>query len=442
MILYLLFIFATIFLLVNYSIDNFDILNPAVVFSGMLFLSVVMCIIYQPIYGFKIHAETLFVLMLASSIFTIFNFISINTNKDNQPKKQEFSVIKFNPIVYTAIICSELTTLVFTRNYVSYVAGFFGRTGTYADKLNMYNHISKFTNYLISGKVAGKPSIVTIGEPIALAAAMIFLVILINNYFAKDSLLNLFMELLPIIIYIFIALSRGSRTAVFTILTAFLIAFYTFWHKKNGYNRGRFKFILYILGFAIVIIIGFTFLRTFIGRASSTIAGSIFPYLGGPIVNLDIFLQSHSSIDRSDLFGQETFIYFIRYIGQQTGNSSLIYSTNLPFNSLNGINVGNVYTTFYAWIQDFGYMGIFFLMPILSYWYSDLYSKIKNGKIALFSIKFLMFAYSFNSLIMLLFSNRFYEDLFNPIFFKFVIVAFILKYFLIDDGKKKFLIIK
>lgn len=432
MILYLIIVLTLLFMILNYILDGFDLFNPAVIFCAMAFLSSCMCLVYQPIYGFELHVQTLVVFAIAILIFTWFNLWSINTYQNKTIISQKLDVIHPEKEVTIAIIFIEILTLFSTRSYVRYVAGEFGRKGSYSDCLNMYNHISKFTQHFIDGSLRAKPKLMTIGEPFCTAAALIFIIIFLNNCLAKASKIQLVVDVIPVLLDFMICFSRGSRTAAFTILTGGLFVYYTLWHYKKGYFKGQLKFIVYAISFGILCVVGFTLVRTLIGRQASTIGESLFPYLGGPIVNLDLFLQS--KVDYSPIFGKETFIYVIRYIGQKFEIKDFVYTANLPFNSLNGINVGNVYTTFYAWIQDFGYIGVVVLMSFMSWYYTKTYTKIKKGKIKLFSFSFISYIYIFNSLIMLMFSNRFYEDVFNPVFVKILFFVIILKYFLLENG--------
>ncbi|MCT4391361.1 oligosaccharide repeat unit polymerase [Lactobacillus delbrueckii] len=96
----------------------------------------------------------------------------------------------------------------------------------------------------------------------------------------------------------------------------------------------------------------------------------------------------------------------------------------------NGLNTGNVYTTFYQFYYDFGYSGIIPLVSGIAIFFSWLYYRIKKG-INSHVLGTIVYAYLFNDLIMLIFSNRFYETTVNVGFIKFIIYLTILYYLLI-----------
>lgn len=95
--------------------------------------------------------------------------------------------------------------------------------------------------------------------------------------------------------------------------------------------------------------------------------------------------------------------------------------------STNGIEIGNVYTTFYPFIYDFGYIGILPLLSIPAVYYCFTYNKVlRMSERNVFNYKLFIFSYLFNDLVMLPFSNRFYETVLDAAFLKFLILSWVL----------------
>ena len=115
------------------------------------------------------------------------------------------------------------------------------------------------------------------------------------------------------------------------------------------------------------------------------------------------------------IFGELTFCRLINWIGSKLGDSSLVYELDLPFLSYQNYNLGNVYTTFYAFVYDFGIAGVVVLTAIMAVACIWLYNRIKSVWIMDANISFCMICYAFlvNDIVMLPFSNRFYETVFN-----------------------------
>ena len=88
------------------------------------------------------------------------------------------------------------------------------------------------------------------------------------------------------------------------------------------------------------------------------------------------------------------------------------YKLDLPFRNINGLNLGNVYTTFYPYIYDFGYIGEFLLVLIMAIISQVIYELTKNAKTnthPLLSV--LVYSNIINCLILSFFSNKFYENI-------------------------------
>ncbi|HFI0078032.1 TPA: O-antigen polymerase, partial [Streptococcus suis] len=116
------------------------------------------------------------------------------------------------------------------------------------------------------------------------------------------------------------------------------------------------------------------------------------------------------------------------------GSQSIILK--LPFIRYNGIyELGNVYTTFYQFLYDFGYIGVFVLTAIISIYYTTSYRYVKKQAPALsLKMNLFIYAYLFNDLIMLIFSNRFYETVLNINTIKTFIAVYLIKGLLFDNG--------
>lgn len=84
----------------------------------------------------------------------------------------------------------------------------------------------------------------------------------------------------------------------------------------------------------------------------------------------------------------------------------------LPYITYEGRFLGNVYTMYYMFIKDFGYLGIVPLTAVIAIFYNGIYSKLMDFSKCKLVLGCSLFIYGYltNALIMLLFSNRFYED--------------------------------
>ena len=206
-------------------------------------------------------------------------------------------------------------------------------------------------------------------------------------------------------------------------------------------RKGDFKFLF--KSFLVLILSGifFVFLLTLMGRENDLeLFHYIFVYVGAPLVNLDNYLAFKPDDSVSSIFGEQTFRGLYAYIAKWTNNESLIFPTIDLFTfSNNGIEIGNVYTTFYSFIYDFGYAGFIPLILIIALYYIFTYQKLKSNNLKLKNVNFSLFiyAYLFNDLIMLAFSNRFYTTISDPSFFKIIAFSFICYLLFVPKNKSR-----
>ena len=86
-------------------------------------------------------------------------------------------------------------------------------------------------------------------------------------------------------------------------------------------------------------------------------------YCGAEIKNLDIFLNSTKT--KPAIWGEQTFVNLVKAIGRFFISGFDQYYLINPYQSVNGYYLGNVYTTFKAYIHDFGYIGMIILIIIM-----------------------------------------------------------------------------
>jgi len=123
-----------------------------------------------------------------------------------------------------------------------------------------------------------------------------------------------------------------------------------------------------------------------------------------------------------------TFINLIHYVGARFGIQGLDYSIVLDFNSVGIYNLGNVYTIYYAFIKDFGYVGVILLVALMAVICQVVFEKMRAtySKSNFFSI---IYCFIVGLLAFSYFSNKFYESIFDMNFLKYLICWCLLNFF-------------
>ena len=430
------FVFVTIiFWCINFLIANGDIMHPASIFCIVILSCLAMCVISLRDYKFTLNYTTVWIFSIAMTIFTLYNiFFSISKAQFGKKKYDTSSISSCD--IKTAIIVGKRTTViclffllivaVFAVKYLRDLSLAYG--GSYLGlsyAMGLYSNLIKFDLSTFQSLAVDKSPIYTYGWLLATAYSYVYMYIVVHNWvlFKKVSVL----EMLLIGFYFLMTFLSGGRTYAFRVIT-FLVCIYFFKLKeKNGYKKGTLKFIFKMVFLAAIVVAGFTLMRQALGRAMSDYLWyqTLFSYWGAPLVNFDHYLATET-YPTSKLWGQETFYWVYNIIGNRFDIPEYIYSLNLPFCTFTGRNTGNVYTMFYAYMQDFGFWGIFPLTAVIAWVYTKFYSTIKRRIRRGTDIGFsaIIYGYLFNDLIMLMFSNKFYETVFTLNFLITGVLAF------------------
>ena len=410
---------------INYKMADADIFHPSIIVSAMVSIFTFFCCLANSYIGIDIeNAETIIVIMLGMSIFTIFNYCIYNHQHSiSNLQKTKMSI----PTIwgFLGIICTSVAIYV-NYHYIVDFAAAYGIGGDFFESMVQYKLIMTFhdTDDILLASPWYRGSLLAISSSFAYFAIYVFM---------KKKVINGKFDLIygtNIFLYILLSFMGGSRSETFRIVTAVMFLWYIFYKIKKS-KSFHIKFVLAklatIMTIIVLIFISFIFV---IGRSKAdmdleAVITAIFVYAGAPIFNLDIYLgnpwqQTH------EIFGELTFYRLISWIGSKFGDSSLVYELDLPFLSYQNYNLGNVYTTFYAFIYDFGFIGVIVLTAIMAAVCVWLYNKVRASRIMENNISFIVICYAYlvNDMIMLPFSNRFYETVVNiGTLYRFIIIC-------------------
>ena len=170
----------------------------------------------------------------------------------------------------------------------------------------------------------------------------------------------------------------ASRMTMLQYLLGVIVTydFFMYWKCGSGIKCKLSLLIKLMLAF-LAGCIAFSALRYFAGRMndSDTVSYIAF-YLGQSIHNLNLFLQDTRT--EPQLWGKETFSALHHIVYYLTGDQQFYYMDHKEFRFLQGINMGNVYTVFRSFINDFGYPGMIVLTIICSLTCNMAYHSIRS----------------------------------------------------------------
>lgn len=427
--IYFFVICVGLVLIINYFINNSEPIAPSVLFTTGFFLMSIFAAINAKKWDFELDTNT-FILVLGSIVeFSICCWCSkkfFQRNVTTDSKDFNISIIKSRKLLlFFVVLFNLLYVLLEIRR----------KTGITNPIMaaNYLNASSRRLNNTLS--LSGRASIATLANiSICLWSEWNFSKILFMRKKIDYGLLGI------ILISILTPLLNGGRNDTITcFISLYIFLYFAFKLKYGNANRSKNKKFLVIS--VISIIIGLVILpwtATVVGRNVSQYSSFDYVsiYIGAELKNLSVFIQNSVFPVDTSVWGSHTFYALIPVISSWFGLDIPRYLVYLPFQYVNGYNLGNVYTIFYPWLYDFGYIGVivmtFFVALISQY----IYTRGKEGIGDNRSIYPLLYGY-FGAFIFLSFfaDNLIQKISLNLIYI--IIIWIILNHFLFKKSKDK-----
>lgn len=229
---------------------------------------------------------------------------------------------------------------------------------------------------------------------------------------------------------------KGGRQASVQIIISGILYYMFFFLRKFSRARLPIKKVLKIVIVVAILAVSFQSLGKVLGRTvQADFDQYIAVYLSGCIRNLNEWLKVSHPLP--DVFGKMTFANLYPYLGRKFSRPEWIYALDLPYLSANGLNSGNIYTTFYAYIYDFGYIGAAILPFIIGFVSQQAYKRaLKRKSFSEMDIDIPLLFYGFISYLLAFsfFSNKFYECLVSISAVRYFIFWFAIKMVIKHSG--------
>lgn len=412
--IYILMIALCVLLYFSFILNKKDLIAPSFVFCVSFCFSCIWAVAYAKEWDLGLHSNTFWVILGGVLEFIIFSYIiqsafSLVKGKNSISGKSEPIKIKIENWKKILFLMFCIFTIFYSVYSIVRVMN--GSFSNVAESIYAYRNISIFSDESIP-----LPKLMVYSRYAVNAAGYWFAYIIINNYLVEKKVDIL--SVLIVIMSMISSMTTGGRNGAVNIILACVAIFFILLNKKNGFHKSiRFKTMVQFIVIAIVVLWVFQTIGTLLGRTTSVDTNTmdyLAKYCGAEIKNLDLFLQENYSTSNNNIWGSQTFIYIIRWLGPKFGIKNTYYALTLPYRTVNGFNLGNVYTTFYPYIYDFGYIGLVCLvglMAVITQWVYERGKRIKLKKSPAMCI--MIYGYMFSSIALSFFSNKFYEQNFN-----------------------------
>ena len=402
----ILIILLSIELAFAYIIFKEDIMAPGVIFPGVFLFASLNLLSMLNVWKADIHFNT--VLIVTGGCFAFIMGAVVGSKKVTwhlKPLVPNYSANReMGSPVQWVFIALNLLILVYVARRIMTVVSLVGFQKNVLASFGTYSYITKFEDVDVSiGRIASNL------YQLAQAETCFWGYLLVEHWYTNKKVPKLI--LLNYAITTICYFLCGSRTgAVFSVI-GLLPLFVITYRKSTGRKHLKYKYLFMLISIVGILMFSFQWMGEIIDRRLDGINlwEYLSIYIGAPILNLDMFLQeSHVA---PPIWGFNTFAVQINYVGKKLGWES--YHFDIPFRSANGHNLGNVYTTFYSYLYDFGIVGMLILVFIMGYSIQLLYKWAKKDILNRrgITLAVLAFEFLFPCIVFSFFSNKFYEQL-------------------------------
>lgn len=421
--------FFTIFVLFGYNffINNKELTSPAVLFSfSFVVLMIFAFINYSDLGLYSLNWRTSFVIIIGILSFMLgtlpfvkmTNRISFFFNEEKGVRiNQKVSVNKLLIFLLFGFFILILNTKylgISTENYSSILGDI--RDSTVNSGSGVLPKYLVFSNMIM-------------------LMGGIFFSIELPRFFIEKDYIKVFLSLVIFLLSILISFSGGSRGSSLILIISLIFNSILESYKNNKLRKIKISSIIKV--FLIIIVLLYLFKESAVILGQTQVADFSFSryillYVGAQLKNLDMALTYQNIINSSNVFGQETFRSFVKFFSNLIGSGLYgDYKLFLPFNYYNGISLGNVYTTFYPFLRDFGYFGVIIcsmLMGVISEYLYYLAKKFNswNDGVSIWNI---LLSWSSFCLLFSFFSNKFYENIFSLDILNYIVASIVVLIF-------------
>lgn len=430
----IIFLGLLLIMIFAYLINKRDIISPAVLFSFSFFFSSCWALAYAPKWNLKPSLTTMLVILLGTFEFVFITFV-IRYISDNVSNDLNNDNSKSASLIWKNIELKKSISIIFLELIAVYYRIAEIKKATGNSNLREATIIIRDAQLFGTGNPIVLPKMVAIAGTFTLALGFFYGYILIKKRILKHKI-----DFPSVIIFAISAYSStlsGGRSSMLVLFTSLIVYYFILMRLKNSNKKLGISFKNLIFGgsIGVAFLAIFQQLQFFLGRGSTATnqrswVYNLAIYIGAEIKNLDLFISEKQFPITKNLENSQTLFWLGNFWGKHVSKNGGNHLLDLPFRSVNGLYIGNVYTQYYQFLYDLGFFGVFIFVLIMAILAQLTYKKatnyLDNGRVPL---SIVVYGYMTNTLLLSFFSNRFYETFFNLDFIVLVIFVVLLNIF-------------
>lgn len=369
--LYFLLLSILIYLTISYK---GDVAEPSIFFIIGFTIAVFNGLTNYKEWDFNLSTKTCAVILLGAIVFSavsyctkaFFKFHVIERNQDKEFTIQEQMIIP--NWVYICFFLYTTISLYIVSHQVISITMPYGGDGSITRAIGIYDNLSKF-----STEGVGIHGIAQFLYLSVNALSYIWLFLATKSIVIKTYHTDIF-ACINVLVSIPMTVITGGRNNLIQLGIATL-AYYVLFTRQNNNWKGlnlSLRTVIKAVVLAFVALASFKPALSLLGRqpGDSTTYEYLSIYIGAPIKNLDAYLTNSMSPALSvttSQWGDMTFASTRASFPHIFGGTVLDWLRWQPFQYYGTADLGNVYTTFYAFIFDWGISGALIAIAIIAF---------------------------------------------------------------------------
>ena len=347
-------------------------------------------------------------------------FAGTSVESDRKVRGKAIYIEYWKHVMFLAINCAAILF------FIRYLKAFSNKSSI-SEAMQYFDHVKKFTDVHVD-----VPALVSLLRMSSSAIALISIYLLSHQLIYGYSSHRLFIYLNILLSCTCSALS-GSRGGILEYAFAFVIMCYFIFKRKHSWKKKIPSRIVALIIISILMIIPVFYMSAFLmGRGKQTdIFHYLCIYLSGSLKNFDIFIRK--GFFGTSIADSQTLVNLRLTILPKFGLSGWNAKLDLPFNNVNGFSTGNVYTIFYMFMYDGGYIALVGYIIAMAVIASILYVLIIKDRYDKYydsiNIPLIVYTQIAYAVLFSFFSDKFYELIFDLGFWRKNIIIVLLAWF-------------
>ena len=427
--IYILFFILIIIYLVSYFVSQ-KFFSPSCLICLSYIVAVYFAILNINVWKIDLSEKTFWIIIVGVLAFVMqfviiyFLYYGNRMNVNKLKEKNKINQIKVDSKIINIFLIFE------TLSLLMYIYFSMKSMNVGLDITKFFTKISSYRLMKIDGEeISGIPFYVKQLIKLSKAFFCVYSYVIINNLIYanvknikyKISIKYFFSFGLLVIISLFSA----SRFDLAIMLTYVFMLYYILSYRHNNRKKVDLKKVIKLVTIIMVVIYLFSATKELFGRTGEyTTIEYLSHYFGGSIELLDLYIRN--PITKSDIWGKETF-FAINNTLSNFGVINAKYTIHLEWRYSNGVSLGNVYTAFRMYYNDFGMAGVIILQILLSFIFSIGYIKSLESKENGIDFGTIIYCYCIFSLVLHSYRDFFYSQIISINYINIIIYVYVVK---------------